>query len=145
MADAVASGLAASLATAARYVTLPVAPAPVTPPGTPPAANPNAPAYISPSVTFDPVTDIVILTFRNSETGKIVEQIPPSEVLSRYREVDETGIADPILPRSTPDALAGTAMGMPGDSRPSAPAPTSTDSSGPSSSSTSSSTAGRFA
>ena len=58
--------------------------------------NINAPFYISPQVTFDPITSIVIVTFRNGD-GKVREQIPPSEVLERYQSVDETGIPDPFL------------------------------------------------
>lgn len=132
MADALASGLAASLATVVHYVTLPAASVPATPTGGAQPVNPNAPAYISPSVSFDPVTGIVFLTFRNAESGKVTEQIPPSQVLSRYRFVDETGIPNPILPRSTPDELAGTATGLPQPT----PTPASTAPSGPSSSPT---------
>jgi hypothetical protein len=58
--------------------------------------NINAPFYISPAITFDPITSIVIVTFRNAD-GKVREQIPPSEVLERYQSVDETGMPDPFL------------------------------------------------
>ncbi|MBI3515763.1 MAG: hypothetical protein HY060_17140 [Proteobacteria bacterium] len=84
--------------------------APVVPP---PAApdnrehiNLNAPAYVSPSISFDPYTSIVFITYRNAETGKIRNQIPPQEILDRYRQVDETGIPNRTLPHNTPKALA---------------------------------------
>ncbi|MBV8170131.1 MAG: hypothetical protein JO021_25335 [Alphaproteobacteria bacterium] len=59
--------------------------------------NINAPFYISPQITFDPITSIVIVTFRSD--GKVREQIPPSQVLERYQSVDETGIPNPFLPQ----------------------------------------------
>ncbi len=40
--------------------------APAHPPQNPEHINVNAPSYISPSITFDPVTSIVVFTFRNS-------------------------------------------------------------------------------
>ncbi|MEJ0067723.1 MAG: hypothetical protein WDO24_02140 [Pseudomonadota bacterium] len=81
-----------------------VAPTPV--PQSPEHINVNAPAFISPAITFNPVTNIVIFTFRDAETGKIREQIPPSSVVSRYVAVAETGIPNPTLPVSTPTKIA---------------------------------------
>ncbi len=80
--------------------------------------NVNAPFYISPAITFDPITSIVIVTFRNAD-GKVREQIPPSEVLERYQSVDETGIPDPFL-RERPDM---TVKAEPAPQKKDAPAP----------------------
>jgi hypothetical protein len=115
MADALASGITASLAATAHQVAPPPTPSSAAPTEPTQHVNLSAPAYISPAISFDPITNIVFLTFRNSETGEITEQIPPSVVLSRYRFVDETGIPDPILPRSTPNELAGTTRWVPSD------------------------------
>ena len=107
MADAAAIGLSASLVIASHQLMAPPMPTPVQPHALGP--NLNAPGYVNPTVSFDPVTNIVIFTFRNPDSGKVVEQIPPSEILSRYRFADESGIPNPLLPRSIsiPDPLAG--------------------------------------
>ncbi len=107
MTDAVTGGLSVSLALAAHQMLAPQPPAPAGAGGATLTPNPNTPAYISPSITFDPETGIVIITFRNADSGKVTQQIPPSEVLTRYRFVEDSGIPNPILPRTTPNAIAG--------------------------------------
>ncbi len=108
MADVLASSLSASLAVTPRVIAAPVAPPPPVE-AAPEHINLNAPAYVSPSISFDPYTSIVFITYRDPETGKVRNQIPPSEVLNRYREVDQTGIPNPDLPHNTPVALAAVA------------------------------------
>jgi hypothetical protein len=104
--------------------------APLTPADPSPAPaqghiNINGPAYISPAISFDPVTNVVFFTYRNSETGKVTEQIPPSSVSSRYQTVDDTGVPNP-----PPDATAATAARPSSSSQPAAtppqPAPAAT-------------------
>ena len=122
MADAL--GLSASLAVAAHYIA-PQLSAP--PPATSPLASGNldAPIYVNPSVSFNPTTNVVFLTYRN-DAGKITEQYPPSEVVSRYQSVDETGMPNPILSRSTPDQATGPKNGPVGNTpMPTMPAPSS--------------------
>jgi hypothetical protein len=120
-----------SLAASALFAA-PIQPlgAPLTP-ADPPAApaqgpvNINGPAYISPAISFDPATDVVFFTYRNSETGKVTEQIPPSSVSSRYQTVDDTGVPSP-----TPDATTATAArlssSLPPAATPPQPAPAAT-------------------
>jgi hypothetical protein len=107
MLDALTSGLAAVSAVTPRPLENPAAPPPVAVPINEPV-NLNAPAYVSPSITFDPETNIVVITYRNAETGKVREQYPPPQVVDRYREVDQTGMQNPSLPRTTPEALASS-------------------------------------
>jgi hypothetical protein len=109
MSDALTSSIAPSPPADLRLPGAPAAPSPVAAQDESlPRANPNAPAYVSPAVTFDPETNIVVLTYRNPETGKVREQYPPSVVVDRYREAERTGVPDPTLPRTTP-AAAGAA------------------------------------
>ena len=108
MSDALTSSLSAASFVTPRVAVAPVAPSPAAADSTQ-HINLNAPAYISPSISFDPYTSIVFITFRNPETGKVRDQIPPDEVLNRYREVDQTGIPNPDLPHNTPLALAAVA------------------------------------
>ena len=61
----------------------------------------NRPAYVSPAITFNPETNVVIITYRSAETGKVTEQYPPSSVASKYNAVDDTGQQSPALPLST--------------------------------------------
>src|SRR5260221_7381035 len=94
MSEALSSSLAAAALTVGYHQ---AAATPVVPPSQatqPPAQAPgniNAPFFVSPKISFDPITSIVFVTFRNFETGKVREQIPPVEVLSRYREASVTG------------------------------------------------------
>jgi hypothetical protein len=96
--------------------------APAQPPG-----NINAPFFVSPKISFDPVTSIVFVTFRNFETGKVREQIPPVEVLERYREASVTGHPDPRLPPLKPDQRKAEPAPTPAADKSAAsqPAPTS--------------------
>src|SRR5579871_5907880 len=105
MADALGPSLAVSLATAAHYIAPQLNSTPTTDPFEP--INPSAPAYVNPSISFNPATDVVFLTYRNAETGKVTEQYPPSQVVSRYQSVDETGMPDPTQPRPTLHQSAG--------------------------------------
>jgi hypothetical protein len=85
----------------------------------------NAPAYISPAITFNPETSVVIITYRNAETGKVTEQIPPPEVTSRYNAVQDTGQQSPALPLSTgASAAAKPAAAAGGTSTPTPAQPT---------------------
>jgi len=120
---------ALSLAVSASLVT-PIQPlgASLTPAQTPASPAPghiniNGPVYISPAISFDPVTDIVFFTYRNAETGKVTEQFPPAQVASRYLAVDETGVPNPTLPLTTPDSLAAATARPPSGSQPDAPPP----------------------
>ena len=126
MTDALGSSLAASLSIAAHYIAPPTSPVPATDPVQP--VNLSAPAYVNPTVTFSPDTDIVILTYRNADTGKVTEQYPPSEVLSRYQFVDETGMPIPTPPGSPKDQHAQVNSGPSGS-----PPPPTTQASPPSS------------
>jgi len=119
MADALGSSLSASLAVAAHYITPQLTALP--PVANPlPSANLDAPIYVNPSVSFNATTDVVFLTYRN-DAGKITEQYPPSQVVSRYQSVDETGMSNPILPRSTPNQAAGPQNGPAGNTPPPTP------------------------
>jgi hypothetical protein len=121
MSDAVSFVIPAQIAAAIQPLGASLSP-PQTP-ASPPSdhINLSAPSYVNPAISFDPVTDIVFFTFRNPDTGKVTEQIPPQAVVSRYRAVEETGIPNPTLPVrptpviATPPAPANT---------PPAPAPT---------------------
>lgn len=104
MAQAVSSALSASLPLA-QLVATTVAPPPAAPDHAATHIDINAPFYLSPAISFDPITSIVIVTFRDGETGKVREQIPPREVLERYQAVDETGISDPFLPQRSPQVV----------------------------------------
>ena len=125
MTDLVAGGLSA---VALGHHPMMMPPSLVADVGSSPTPKPDAPAYVSPAISFDPETGIVFITFRNAESGKITRQIPPAEVLSRYRFVDESGIANPLLPRSTPDSIAGLGpdLGPPPKAPPTPPPPTTT-------------------
>jgi hypothetical protein len=82
--------------------------------------NVNAPSYISPSISFDPETDVVFFTYRNAETGKVREQYPPDAVVQRYRAVDDSGApTKPALPAPNPPTTASA----PGTPAPTAPEP----------------------
>jgi hypothetical protein len=107
MTDILSSGLSASLAVSLPQLAGAAAPAPLPEPEPAQKNNVNAPAFISPAISFDPVTNIVFLTFRNPVSGKVTQQVPPSEVLDRYRTVDETGIPNPNLPPAPPDPTPG--------------------------------------
>ena len=122
MADALGPSLATSLSIAAHYI----APQLDSPPATDPfqPINLNAPAYVNPSISFNPATGIVFLTYRNADTGKVTEQFPPSQVVSRYQSVDETGMPDPTQPHPTPPQIAGVSPGLAGTPPPPSP-PTS--------------------
>jgi hypothetical protein len=86
--------------------------------------NLSAPSYVNPAISFDPVTDIVFFTFRNPDTGKVTEQIPPQAVVSRYRAVEATGIPNPTLPvRPTPVAKPPAPADTPPASAPTSNAP----------------------
>jgi hypothetical protein len=102
MADALSPALPASLLLAHQVAATQVATPPAPPKGSPAQIDINAPFYISPAISFDPITSIVIVTFRDAESGKVREQIPPREVLERYQNVDETGIPDPFLRQRRP-------------------------------------------
>lgn len=121
MAQAVSSALSASLSTA-QFVATNVAPPQAAPQASATQIDINAPFYISPAISFDPITSIVIVTFRDGETGKVREQIPPREVLERYQAVDETGISDPFLPQRPPQVVKAA----PAAEKPSEPAPAPT-------------------
>src|SRR4051812_22042368 len=97
MAHALSAALPASLLVAPQAAAATIAPPPAPVANAPTHIDINAPFYISPAISFDPITSIVIVTFRDGETGKVRQQIPPNEVLSRYRSVDETGVPDPFL------------------------------------------------
>jgi hypothetical protein len=128
MVDVASSALPASLLLAQQFVATAAAPpsAPVEP--SPTHININAPFYISPAISFDPITSIVIVTFRDFETGEVREQIPPREVLSRYQSVDETGIPDPFL-RARPNFVVKAAA-APAKAPEPTPAPTPAPSQG---------------
>jgi hypothetical protein len=96
MSDSVSLSLPAASVVAHQIAASAIAQPPAPSAETKTHININAPFYISPAISFDPITSIVIVTFRNSE-GKVREQIPPSEILERYQSVDETGIPDPFL------------------------------------------------
>jgi hypothetical protein len=122
MSDAVSLGMSAHIAVALQPLGASLTPPPAPASGASEHININAPTYISPAISFDPVTNIVFFTFRNPETGKIREQIPPQAVVSRYREVEETGIPNPALPvRPTAAAKAPAKAPAPSDNTPPAP------------------------
>ena len=83
MTDALTSSLSAALAVTPRLLEVPAAASPVTAENPEEPINLNAPAYISPSISFDPETNIVVITYRNAETGKVREQYPPPVVVDR--------------------------------------------------------------
>jgi hypothetical protein len=105
MSDVLTSSLSAALAVTPRLLEVPAVTPPAAPENPDEPTNLNAPAYINPSITFDPETSIVVITYRDAD-GKVREQIPPPEVIDRYREVDQTGMQSTSLPRNTPMALA---------------------------------------
>lgn len=98
MSDALSLALPSSLVTVIQPLGAPLVPVSTQPPPTQGHVDLEAPFYISPAISFDPVTDIVIFTYRNAETGKVTDQIPPNIVLARYQAVEETGIPNPTLP-----------------------------------------------
>lgn len=134
MSDALSS--AASSALAAAYYQLPalVAQPPIVTPPKPASQEAiNAPFYTSPAYSFDPVAQLLIVTFRDSYTGKVREQVPATEVVSRYNEAVRTGLPDPSLglppspnrssaPQSKP-ASAAPADAAPAPQQPPAPTP----------------------
>jgi hypothetical protein len=132
MSDALSLALSASFVAAAQPPAVAPSPAPAPAPESHSHINVNAPVFISPSITFDPVTNVVIFTYRNAESGKVTHQFPPSAVVSRYREVDETGLPKPALPVSTKATVAATQR--PSNGTPTTPTPQpslpSTDGSG---------------
>lgn len=134
MSEALSS--AASSALAAAYYQLPalVAQPPLVTPPKPVTQEPiNAPFYISPSYSFDPVAELLIVTIRDSYTGKVREQVPATEVVSRYNEAVLTGAPEPSLglppaphesnpPKSNPTSAAPVEA-APQPQQPPAPTP----------------------
>ena len=106
MSEALSLAVSASLATPIQPLGAPLTPAEPSAPPTPGHININAPAYISPAISFDPATDVVFFTYRNAETGKVTEQIPPASVSSRYQTVDDTGVPIPTPGSKVPAAAA---------------------------------------
>jgi hypothetical protein len=98
MSDALSLALPSSLVTVIQPLGAPLVPVSPQAPQAQGHVDFEAPFYISPAISFDPVTDIVIFTYRNAETGKVTEQIPPNVVLARYQAAEETGIPNPTLP-----------------------------------------------
>jgi hypothetical protein len=109
MSDALSLAMSAAPITVIQPSGASLTPAQTPTPPAPDHININAPFYISPAISFDPVADIVIYTYRNSETGKVTRQVPPEAVLSRYQAVDETGVPAPAPHvRTSPATPAGT-------------------------------------
>jgi len=138
MSDALSLAISTSLAAALPSLGLPSTPIPAPAPAN--HVNINGPAFISPAITFDPVTDVVIFTYRNAQTGKVTEQVPPNAVVSRYRAVDETGIPNPTLPLSTPKQLVAATTPSPSGNSDSPPPPAPTTGSSGNTTTTTSST-----
>jgi len=128
MSDSVSLSLPAASVVAHQIAASAIAQPPTPPVEAKTHININAPFYISPAISFDPITSIVIVTFRDSER-KVREQIPPNEVLERYQSVDETGIPDPFL-RQRPNLTVKAASAPQKDEPAPTPQPSQPASSG---------------
>jgi len=122
MSDATTVSFAASPAMLIQPLGASLAPAQTLPAEPQAHINVNAPAYVNPAISFDPVTNVVIFTYRNSETGKVTEQIPPAQALSRYQQADETGVAPPSAQPPSPTP-ASAPPPPPANAAPASPAP----------------------
>lgn len=127
MLDALSSAAPAGLA-AVNQALIAAAAQAATPPATVTHIKVDAPAGISPAISFNRETDEVIFTYRSAETGKVTEQIPPAEATLRYLAVSDSGeAASP--PPSRPSSVSGSQPSSPSSTTgaqaaPTPPAPT---------------------
>jgi len=58
-----------------------------------PDATKAAPAYISPYLSYDPTTHLLITQYRDADSGKVRLQIPAEKVVEAYRRIAAYGAA----------------------------------------------------
>lgn len=63
--------------------------------------------YISPFITIDPKSGLVITQYRNSETGQLQQQYPSEKVVREYRNLQPTAVS--------PSGGRAVASGQPAD------------------------------
>ncbi len=85
--------------------------------------------YISPFITIDPTSGLVITQYRNSETGQLQKQYPSEKAVREYRNLQPAAVsasgergAAPATGAARPAAPATTADG-PAPGRAAAPVP----------------------
>lgn len=81
-----------------------------------------APTYISPALSYDPSTHLVITQYRDTETGKVRLQIPAEKVVETYRRIAAYGAA--AVPNAA--GITGPIPGTPGTTGSSGTATTTT-------------------
>ena len=77
--------------------------------------------YISPSLSYDPTTHLLITQYRDTETGKVRLQIPAEKVVDAYRKIaaygaaaipNAAGVTAPASGTNTSTNTATTASGQ---------------------------------
>jgi hypothetical protein len=80
-----------------------------------------AASYISPSLSYDPTTHLLITQYRDTETGKVRLQIPAEKVVDAYRKIaaygaaaipNAAGVTAPVSGTNTSTNTATTAGGL---------------------------------
>jgi hypothetical protein len=67
----------------------------------------SLPTYATPIFKFDPLADISVEYLRDPSTGSVVSQIPPAQVVQKYRLGEMTATNNGLNPQNTTASASG--------------------------------------